>query len=195
MRCLQRCSLIVALLFAIPALSATRVLFIGNSLTYANDLPSLVAKLGKAEKHDLVTKTLAFPNYSLEDHLNDRRTLTALSERWDFIVLQQGPSAMEESRTLLLRDVKRIAEKARGAKLVLFMVWPSRARIGDFARVDESYALAAESVGGILAPAGREWRASKDLDALYGPDGFHPSARGSAVAAEVIYRSLMASVQ
>ena len=195
MRCLQRCSFIIALLFAIPAFSATRVLFIGNSFTYANDLPSMVVKLAKAEKRELVTKTLAFPDYSLEDHLNDRRTLAALRERWDFIVLQQGPSAMEESRTLLLRDIKRIAEKARDAKLVLFMVWPSRARIGDFARVDESYTLAAKSVGGILAAAGREWRASKNLDAMYGPDGLHPSARGSAVAAEVIYRSLMASVQ
>ncbi|HEX7831155.1 MAG TPA: SGNH/GDSL hydrolase family protein [Thermoanaerobaculia bacterium] len=195
MRCLRRCSLIIALLVAMPAFSATRVLFIGNSLTYANDLPSMVVKLAKAEKRELVTKTLAFPDYSLEDHLNDRRTLAALRERWDFIVVQQGPSAMEESRTLLLRDIKRIAEKARDAKLVLFMVWPSRARIGDFARVDESYTLAAKSVGGILAPAGREWRASKELDALYGPDGFHPSERGSQVAAEVIYRSLMASVQ
>lgn len=195
MRCWQRCSLVIALLVAMPAFSATRVLFIGNSLTYANDLPSMVVKLAKAEKRELVTKTLAFPDYSLEDHLNDRRTLAALRERWDFIVLQQGPSAMEESRTLLLRDIKRIAEKARDAKLVLFMVWPSRARIGDFARVDESYTLAAKSVGGILAPAGREWRASKELDALYGPDGFHPSERGSQVAAEVIYRSLMASVQ
>src|SRR5690348_13145865 len=106
----------------------------------------MVAKLAQDDHREFVAKTFAFPNYALEDHLNDRRTLAALHEKWDFIVLQQGPSAMDDSRALLLRDVQRIAKLANGAKLVLFMVWPSRARVGDFARVDESYALAAEAV-------------------------------------------------
>jgi hypothetical protein len=182
--------LLLTLLLTWPAFGAVRVLFIGNSLTAVNDVPALVKKLAAADRRALITAAVAFPNYALEDHLNDRRSLAALAERWDFIILQQGPSAMEDSRQLLLRDVKRIATKARGAKLVLFMVWPARARIGDFARVDESYALAANEVNGILAPAGRAWRASNELDAMYGPDGFHPSERGSQLAAETIYRAL-----
>ncbi|MBC7929893.1 MAG: hypothetical protein H7Z38_04925 [Rubrivivax sp.] len=72
-----------------------RVLFVGNSLTYANDLPSMIEALakssgGKRLKH----KSVALPDYGLEEHWNqgDARRLIAKGE-WDVVVLQQGPSA------------------------------------------------------------------------------------------------------
>jgi hypothetical protein len=58
-----------------------RVLFIGNSLTYGNDVPAIVRAL--AVQHGgppLRTTTVAFPNMSLDDHWRDgtaRRALPA----------------------------------------------------------------------------------------------------------------------
>lgn len=182
---------LLILLFAFPSFGAVRVLFVGNSLTYTNDLPARVEKLAKAEGVDLFARTQALPDYSLEDHLRNRRSLMALRETWDFVVIQQGPSAAPESRELLLRDVARIRERVRDAKIVVFMVWPSLGRLGDFDRVEESYELAANAIGGILAPAGRVWRASGKLGAMYAPDGLHPSELGSQTAAEVIYRAIV----
>lgn len=174
-----------------------RVLFVGNSLTYTNDLPGIVQALAEAAgKGRLVYEMVAFPNYSLEDHWNqgDARRMIAAG-KWDFVVLQQGPSALPESRVLLVEYARRFAKEIRGsgAKPALYMVWPSQTRQKDFDGVRDSYARAAEEVNGMLFPAGEAWRAAwrrKPDVALYSPDGLHPSLLGSYLAAMVIYQQL-----
>jgi hypothetical protein len=173
-----------------------RVLFIGNSLTYTNDLPAIVEAIAESTGHRLVYKMIALPDFSLEDHWRRGDALKAIKEgKWDFVVLQQGPSALDESRVLLVEYARRFAEEIRksGARPALYTVWPSRARFRDFNRVVESYALAAKEVDGVLLPAGAAWlsawRHRPDL-ALYSPDDFHPSLVGSYLAAIVIYQQL-----
>ena len=166
-----------------------RVLFIGNSLTYEHDLPRVVQALAAAAGRDLAVGAVAYPDHSLEDHWGRRDALDAIAAgEWDIVVLQQGPSALEESREALRTWTARFAERLReaGAEPALYMVWPPAARAGDFDRVRESYRLAAEDVEGLLLPAGDAWREAWRLDetvALYGPDGFHPSPAGTYLAA------------
>src|SRR6266850_4072585 len=76
----------------------TRVLFIGNSLTTANDLPGVVAALFVAAGGDPIEcRTVAFPGYSLEDNWNRGDARRAIAEGgWSTVVLQQGPSALPE---------------------------------------------------------------------------------------------------
>src|SRR5690606_10247408 len=107
---------------------------------------------------------------------------------WTWVVLQQGPSALPESREALLADARRYARAIReaGGKPAFYMVWPSKQRSGDFPRVVESYRLAAESVEGRILPAGEAWQAALRRDAdlpLYGPDDFHASPQGTWLAA------------
>jgi hypothetical protein len=45
-----------------------RVLFIGNSLTYVNDLPWTVSNLAARTRDAVQTAQFAFPDYALEDH-------------------------------------------------------------------------------------------------------------------------------
>lgn len=173
-----------------------RVLFIGNSLTYTNDIPAIVEALAESTGKPFVYKMISLPDFSLEDHWNRGDALKAIKEgKWDFVVMQQGPSALPESRVLLIEYAHRFAEEIRkiGARPALYTVWPSRARFRDFNRVVESYALAAKEVDGLLLPAGAAWQAAwrhrPDL-ALYSPDNFHPSILGSYLAAIVIYQQL-----
>ena len=110
------------------------------------------------------------------------------------MVLQQGPSALPESRVSLVDYAKRFAIDAQRvrARVGLFMVWPSSNRMGDFEGVRLSYAAAAGAAGGLLIPAGDAWREAWRRDsrlALYGPDGFHPTAAGSYLAAVVLYQA------
>jgi hypothetical protein len=177
--------------------SELRVLFIGNSLTYTNDLPAIVQALAEVTgKGRLVYETVAYPNYSLEDHWNGGDARRAIAARkWNFVVLQQGPSALPESRKLLVEYTRRFSEEIRsiGAKPALYMVWPSQSRLKDFDGVKESYARAAEEVDGMLFPVGEAWRAAWRHDpalALYSPDGLHPGPLGSYLAAVVIYQQL-----
>jgi hypothetical protein len=175
-----------------PAQKQQRLLFIGNSLTYANELPELVQTLAKAGGVDVTCKSVALPDYSLEDHWNKGEALRVIrAGGWSLVILQQGPSALPESQVLLREYTKRFdAEiKRAGARTALYMVWPSRSRSQDFDGVSRSYTNAAADVGGLLLPAGDAWRAAWKLDpalALYSADGLHPSREGTYLAALVI---------
>ena len=187
--------LIAATLSASQPAPATRILFIGNSLTYANDLPGRVCALARAAGRPAVCGSVAKPDYSLEDHWNDRGARRAIARGWDLVVLQQGPSALPESRVLLVEFARRFDVEIRktGARTALYMVWPSRARRADFDRVSESYAIAATAVGGLLLPVGDAWQSAWAIDpslALYGPDGLHPSSTGTHLASLAIYRGI-----
>ena len=179
-------------------LAALRVLFIGNSLTAANDLPAMVESLARATgERTLEWKAVLQPGASLEDQWQAGDAVRAIrSQPWDFVVLQQGPSSLPESRVLLRRDTARFAKVIReaGARPALYMVWPARNRSGDFDGVSISYRTAAKDVDGLIIPAGDAWREvwKRDKNAeLYGGDGFHPSAEGSYVAALVMYQRLL----
>jgi hypothetical protein len=181
-----------------PQPAPRRVLFIGNSLTFANDLPKLVEAVSRrgGEGAALVTTLLAAPDFALEDHYRQKGLLARLErERFDDVVLQQGPSSLPESRANLVEWSKRFAARIRvaGGRPALFTVWPATARSGDFPRVVTSYAEAARAVDGLLLPAGAAWQAAWRLEpslGLYGSDGFHPSPLGSYLAALVIEAGL-----
>jgi len=178
------------------AADARRVLFIGNSLTAANNLPSMVEAIARQGGETIVCETVAYPDYSLEDQWQRGDAIRAVRRGgWFAIVLQQGQSALQESRSNLIDYTRKFDAEARkvGAKTALYMVWPGLARPTALEGVRQSYAAAASAVGGLLLPAGEAWRAAWRRDAslaLYGSDGFHPSPLGTYVAALVIYQQL-----
>ncbi len=174
-----------------------RVLFVGNSLTYWNDLPEIVAAFGQAGGPPaLFCRAVVGGGYSLEDHWREGDARKVLAEGgWDFVVLQQGPSASRDGRLSLLQWTRRFAEEIRrvGGRPALYMVWPARNRPEDFEGVAASYRQAARDVGGLLLPAGEAWRIAWGLDPkleLYSSDGLHPSPAGSYAAALVLYAGL-----
>jgi hypothetical protein len=174
-----------------PDLTAdVRILFIGNSLTYVNDLPAMVkALVTGAGLPNTQVAAIAFPDFGLEQHWEEGQARTAVAkDGWTHVIMQQGPSGLETSRVNLLQWSIAFADiiKAHGAIPGMYMVWPSTERFGDFDRVSESYRLAAEAIEGQLYPAGDAWRAAWRRNpglALYGNDGFHPSNLGTYTAA------------
>ena len=173
-----------------------RVLFVGNSLTAVNDLPSYVGALAKARGRTLDSKTIAPGGYSLEDHWNDGAAPAELAQGgWDVIVMQQGPSALRESEANLKVWATRFADAARAAGTMpaLLTVWPESYRYGALDAVIGSYRRSAKVAGAVLLPAGDAWRAAwscKGTLPLYGPDGFHPSRLGTYLAAVVVWARL-----
>jgi hypothetical protein len=174
-----------------------RVLFIGNSLTYYNDMPSMFEALVEATGHTRPTvRRVVSGGFSLEDHWNQGEARQLIAQGgWDVVVLQQGPSASAEGRQSLLEYARRFAQEIRriGAKPALYMVWPSLERKGDFDGVVESYRQAAKDVEGIIFPVGEAWRAAWKRDPkleLYSPDGLHPTVAGSYLAALVMCEQL-----
>jgi hypothetical protein len=191
-----------------PELSGTGtpVLFVGNSLTYINDLPGIVQALAdSAGGPSLAVETVAFPDYALIDHWNEgllagHARAEMAKGGWKFVVLQQGPSSVEANRDTLRLATKLFAQEMSkiGATPALLSAWPTIDRRQDFPRAIESYTLAASDVNGLLLPVAAAWLAAWKRDstlALYS-DGLHPSIAGSylsalAVCAVLQHRSPM----
>src|SRR4051812_45091087 len=162
-----------------------RILFIGNSLTYVNDLPGVLQALADSAGGDkLAVESVVAPDYDLELHWNDGIAQKEIAKgSWELVVLQQGPSSRAENREHLRFWTQRFAgEIARvGARPALFSVWPMQVNQADFPRAIESYTLAAADVNGLLLPAAAAWLAAWERDpalALYS-DGLHPNTRGT----------------
>ncbi len=190
------CALLALPSGADDARPVSAILFLGNSLTYGNDLPDIVCRLAAEAGSRVHCEAVARPNFALVDHWNEGAAAKTLKRRrWSVVVMQQGPSGGREGRDLLLEYGKKWSERitASGARPAFFMVWPSAARIHDFPRVSESHRMATDQTGGMLLPAGdawlEAWRRDRSLK-LYGPDGFHPSLAGSYLAALSIYRGI-----
>jgi hypothetical protein len=175
---------------------SARVLFIGNSLTYMNDLPAMIEAIAASAglKGRIICRAVAKPDYGLREHWDDGDALRAIrAGGWTHVVLQQGPSSLPDSRAVLREFVKKFAFEARasGAKIVVFGVWPARDPLRFQDAVTESHRLAADDVKGELVAAGEGWRSAWQLDAalpLYASDQFHPSPMGSYLAALMFFQ-------
>jgi hypothetical protein len=180
-----RVALAIAVALAFPATaSATRVLFVGNSLTEANSLPAMVAQLVPVDVEARVVG-----GYALEDHWRTTDITEVIARgRYDVVVLQQGPSSLPESRANLVEWSKTFAEaiRAAGGRPAFYTVWPESWRRSAFDAVIYSYRAAAREVNGLLLPAGAAWKSVLRTNpklALYGRDGFHPTRAGTYLAA------------
>ncbi|HEX9829817.1 MAG TPA: hypothetical protein VGB10_06360 [Bacteroidota bacterium] len=173
------------------------VLFIGNSLTYFNNLPATLQGLMKAGGEEMSYHSVANPDFALIDHLNGGSDAVDQVKRggWDVVILQQGPSSLPESRELLVDATKQFDQHIKGVKgqTALYMVWPDKSRMSFFEDVRVSYKSAADAVGGLFIPAGEAWLTAWQEEpalALYGQDDFHPSTLGTYLAALVMYERI-----
>ncbi|MDX1772557.1 hypothetical protein DFR65_10189 [Oceanihabitans sediminis] len=173
------------------------ILFIGNSLTYTNNLPQLVKDLAKKQKIEVAYKMLALPNYSLEDHWTNGTAQELITKnQYDFVIVQQGPSSQIKGREMLLEYGEKFQSicKPNNAKLCFLMVWPSLTYYHTFENVIKNYSLASKINNAILLPVGLEWKnhfgSTNDFQ-YYGADGFHPSLKGSKETAKIIVKHLL----
>jgi hypothetical protein len=172
------------------------VLFIGNSLTYYNDLPAVLTGIGLQSADTIDAWMVAYPDYAIIDHITSGGAIGAIrSYKWKWVVLQQGPSTVQVNRDSLILWTRMIDPtiRAQGATTALYMVWPDASRLAFMDACRVSYQQAAQAVGGVFMPAGAAWQIAWKKDptlALYGGDGFHPSQLGTYLAALVMYERI-----
>jgi hypothetical protein len=171
----------------------TRILFIGNSLTYVNDVPGILQALADSSGvGPLAVASQTLPNYALIDHWTDGVAQREIARGgWAWVVMQQGwtPAGVyRDTLRLATRNFGREIAKI-GAKSALYQTWPPVDRRGEFAGSIESYELAASDVGGVVFPVARAWLATWERDSTIGlySDGLHASVAGSYLAALVMY--------
>lgn len=175
--------------------ASPRVLFVGNSYTYTNDLPALFAAVASARGQTIEVGELTAANAAIEDHIVSGDLARRLAEGWDWVILQQGPSSQPDSRLHLRHWASEAARLARqaGARAVLMSVWPALQNAHTWRDAELSYRLAAADAEACVLPVATAWRLARERSpaiVLYLPDRLHPTPEGSLLAALVIERGL-----
>jgi hypothetical protein len=181
-----------------------RVLFVGNSYTYVNDLPMVIADLAAAAHEARVFKpeVVLVGGATLEGHIAGHDAMPAIARGgWDVIVLQEQSTRPITDPDKMWRDVRTLADAAKkvNAKLVLYETWARETAPATQDSLSHVYRKAASNVGAIVAPVGEVWSAFRAQEGnvpagahsmLFRADGSHPSPLGTYVAATVLYETL-----
>lgn len=190
-----------------PSPCVTHILFIGNSYTFFNNMPAIVAQLAEAAHECKVDARMVAPGgVGLKDHWEKGEARPALREKsWDFVVLQAestlGIDYFLDGNPRVTSDevffpiAKKWATEIshHGAKPVFFLPWAHKATPDDQAALNYAYMRAARKAGAIVAPIGLAWSEVRVQDQsidLYYKDGSHPSPAGSYLAACAIYAAI-----
>lgn len=201
----QGCSLLPACGGASAADPCSRILFIGNSYTYVNDLPGTFTRLANSGGHRVETGMAATGGWTLAQHAGSSATLDQLAaSHWDDVVLQeqsQIPSVELSRSTQMYPAARQLAGKIRaaGATPIFFLTWahqggwpengmPSYESMQG--QIDSGYLSIAQELNAPVAPVGVAWWMAvwqgSGLE-LWQADGVHPTVQGTYLAACVFY--------
>ena len=174
-----------------------RILWIGNSYTYVNDLPRTLTMLALAAGENRVPAitTVLKGGQFLRGHAVRRDMTELLAQRWDYVVLQDQSLAPIQQPDTVLKYGTQLGTMARkaGSKILLYVTWPRRDTPHTSGVIAATYAKLADSLGATLVPVGAAWTAMREespASELYIDDGSHPSPIGTYLAANVFYRVL-----
>merc|ERR1712156_654465 len=121
--------LTLALLSPVYSIS---VLWIGNSYTYYNDLPTIVSKLAEAAGEGYEFDSHLEGGWSWEKHWNSNETLQKIgSKAWDVVVLQEYSTRPAYNEERVCRDtvtyldnlVAKIKESSPEGRLQFYQTW------------------------------------------------------------------------
>jgi PKD repeat protein len=197
-----------------------RVLFIGNSYTYVNNMPQIVADIAKSTGDTLEWDMAATGGYGFSDHFTDAPTISKImAGGWDYVTLQ-GQSAEPALPPYLFEpNVLPYARKLDSiinlynpcAETIFYMTWGYKNGASDFCTVYSPtwpyyctyasldsvlrarYMLMADSCHAIVSPAGAVWhyiRTKYPGMELYQADESHPTEAGSYIVAASFYTAL-----
>ena len=173
-----------------------KVLFIGNSHTYYNDMPSLVKRKLDEDGYDCHVTMLAHPAWFLAQHVEDPEAKFNIRfGGYDYVVLQEHahPFGPEEKFFEAVRTLTDWIKEA-GATPVIYLTWAQKNEPEAQQRMTDAHKRIAEETGSLLAHVGDEWwgymRSWPELE-MYADDGAHASPAGSDFAAKMIESEIL----
>ena len=183
-----------------------RVMLIGNSLIYTNNLPGLLRSLARAQDSGprIDTRSYVLPGADLQQHLRQATALSALqSQPWDVLVLQERGGLLACLDTLgqredpacrnSVRAHKRFIEAAQAqhTRVILLGTWGPDGQWQD--RLDHGLRQIARETGATPLYVGTRLRAYQSEHrelTLFTDDSLHPSLPASLLVAAALYREI-----
>jgi hypothetical protein len=199
-RCLSLAALVVAL--ATPARAgdtpkSIRVLFIGNSYTYVNDLPNMLAALARAGNQRPVVYDRETPGgCTLEKHWKDGKAVKKITAaKWDYVVLQEQSLRPLTDRPRMFEYAAKLdgAIQKQQARTLLYQTWARQDAPQRQDDLSKAYLDLGQELKARVAPVGMAWERALKEDpqrVLYSADKSHPARAGTYLAACVFYATI-----
>lgn len=183
-----------------------RVLFIGNSHLFVNNVPQRVQRRIAATKGKVDIRVFTMGGARLSEFAGRPLIKSALqSMRWDVVVLQEATASFltSKGRRLFHQSVAWFqAHIPADARIVLYRTWPWRngsdyliGRGHNSQTLRRTMAIEYDKVARNrrleIAPVGPCWMSSPDNERFYSSDGNHASLAGSQLAAGVIAATIL----
>ena len=196
------------------------VLFLGNSYTQVNNLPSTLVNLTQDATHSMMVESNTPGGYTFDQHSQNTTSLEKIRKGiWDYVVLQEQ-SQMPSIDYYRYSNMYPAAERLRDsimkynpcAEIILYMTWGRRdggqqcenygdglycsADFRDFDHMQDtmtsSYYELTQRLKCKCGPAGEAWRTAIHQTGmnLFSSDGSHPSTYGTYLTACVFYASI-----
>jgi hypothetical protein len=186
-----------------------RVLFVGNSFTFYNEMPHMLHELAAEDPGAPPVFAVARVrgSWSLEGATDDKGFVSLVDEiDWDAVVLQERSWYLAESQDSWMDETYPYADDLRrkieagGDPGFLFETWAYRDGVEKRdsyewmqGRLGDGYDRLGARLGMDVVPVGNAWYAVRklrpELD-LYDGDGRHPNRAGSYLTACVFYAQL-----
>lgn len=195
---------------------SVRILWIGNSFTFYNDVPKMVEEMGKLNGIPVSTSRVLKGGEKFSGHLQNPELHQQLEKGgWDYVVLQEFSSTPAYSTKYVAENIlpyaaqiDSIAKKySPDVETVYYMTWGHKygnTRQTDYPlddtyetmqdRITTTYTDMAYENGGTLAPVGIAWkniRKNYPEIELYIEDNFHPTLAGSYLAANTLFGTMV----
>jgi PKD repeat protein len=193
-----------------------RVLFIGNSYIYTNDVPALLTAFATSMGDTLIYDQHVPGAYTFEQHSTNATTINKIySQQWDVVILQEQsqrpsfPPAQVEAQVYPYAAIldSMIHDNNSCTQTMFLMTWGRKngddLNCGGYpivctyngmqARLRESYMEMALLNTATVAPVGAAWKVTRDSFPsieLYSPDNSHPVIAGSYLETCVLYASI-----
>ena len=191
------------------AAAPIHVLFIGNSYTYVNDLPTMTAQFAHAGGVTIQPTAVTQGGATLAVMIAQTQAVAAIAQgSWTYVVLQGQSVEPAADLSHFLASAKTLAADAAqvGAAVAFYQTWPRKAGDALYGEawtggtpqtlaklLHDGYDKAAVQNGGVRVPVGDAWLLTLTQHPeinLYQDDGSHPVVAGTYLAACVFATTL-----
>ncbi len=176
-----------------------RVLFVGNSYTYFENLPQVVSVLSDRTNMKLVTGKITAGGAKLSEHWRGARGLstkeTIKNGNYDIVVLQEWSLGTINEKDSAMKYLELFSDYSRaiGAEPCFFLTWAREKTPQQQEEISRVYRDAALKFDAKVVPAGEAWAIARERRPdfrLYNPDGTHPSEFGTYLTATVFVAAI-----
>lgn len=191
---------VLVLLSACASSAPLRVLFVGNSHTYVNDVPELVRRIAEKKNIRLEVASITAGGFKLGDHVASGRVKAALeAEPMDALVLQEQSGTQVLDVPAYTRDAVTLSNDARAkrVRVYLYMGFTRQDAVQQYNLTQADWTRAtltvADATGAAVAPVGESWviaQRNRPSLQLQEDDGNHATLAGSYAAACTLFYAL-----